>query len=158
MRHGDATDLTGQDHDRQLTEQGITKTTRAAQVLKGFDIHFHAIYSSPRLRAQQTAAIIAEVMDAKVILREEVNFGFSLQKVELLIESAPENANILFVGHNPSISDVIHRLTGANINMRKGALARVDLLRPGLLRGELVYLITPKAFKVLATGSDQDEA
>ncbi|RMG82832.1 MAG: phosphohistidine phosphatase SixA, partial [Chloroflexi bacterium] len=40
-------------------------------------------------------------------------------------------------------------LTGANVSLKKGGLARVDVFSPSLEGCELVWLITPKIFDAL---------
>ncbi len=59
------------DYDKYpLTEEGISQARRAAQELK--KLKPEAVFSSPVLRARQTAEIIAESLGLKVILDERL--------------------------------------------------------------------------------------
>ena len=45
------------------------------------------------------------------------------------------------VGHNPDFAQVVHDLTGARVDFKKGGIAGVRLER---LRGELIALLRPR--------------
>jgi phosphohistidine phosphatase SixA len=57
----------------------------------------------------------------------------------------------MFVGHEPDFSTTIASLVGGRVAMKKGGLARVDIIssQPQPLLGELVWLIAPKVFERL---------
>lgn len=151
LRHGDAEPgINIRDLDRKLTEKGITRTNNAAQVLKALHIHPTHIFSSPRVRARQTAEIIASVLNQPVEIREELDFDFSLASLPSFLNGMEANAEIMLVGHNPSMSEVVSELTGAQIDMKKGGLARIDLMSAST--GELIWLIAPKVFDAIKPG------
>lgn len=149
MRHGEAVDVAPTDHDRELTERGVERTEKAAQGLAKLKLKPEAIFASPRVRAQQTATIVAQALGRNVTTSEDVNFDFNVKAVHRLIESMEDEAEVMFVGHNPSMSVVVNQLTGAQIGMKKGGIARVDLFAPESVEGELVWLLTPKIFDAL---------
>ena len=150
MRHGKAEDQAPSDHDRQLTADGAKRLETEAQVIARLGINPVRIYSSPRVRARQTAEIIANALGKQVEISEEVNFGFNVESVMKLVDGLPPNAEVMFVGHNPSMSQVVHMLSGANVEMKVGSLARIDLdSAPPALHGHLVWLIAPKVFDAL---------
>ena len=151
LRHAQAEDGYSDDFHRQLTERGAHRTATAARVMQSLNIHPARIYSSPRVRAYQTAEIVANQLKLEVEVREEVNFDFNLQAVgDLIIHHYLED-EVMFVGHEPSMSMVVHGLTGASVAMKKGGLARVDLFDDGLLHGTLIWLIAPKVFDALGS-------
>jgi phosphohistidine phosphatase SixA len=85
-----------------------------------------------------------------VTVDEAVNYGFGYDAVAALTRDQPALADIVFVGHNPSMPQTVYSLTGANIDMKTGSLARVDIMPGGeVLRGSLVWLIAPKVFDAL---------
>ncbi len=150
MRHGKAETGTGADHERRLTAVGAKRLASEARVIKRLGIRPAHIYSSPRVRARQTAAIIARALGMEVEVNEAMNFGFDSAAVLTLTQDLPTDAQVMFVGHNPSMSDVVQALTGANVEMKVGGLARVDILyREPSLRGHLVWLLAPKVFDAL---------
>lgn len=150
LRHAEAVDIAPDDHNRQLTERGRERTRTAAKVMRLLDIGPEVIFSSPRLRALQTAEIVGEALGIEITVHETLNFGFNADDLAGLIDRYDEDAEILFVGHEPDFSDILTDLTGADLIMKKGGLARVDLshkARP--LTGELIWLIAPRVFDAL---------
>lgn len=152
VRHGKAEPGSGAmiDHDRPLTADGAARLQTEAQVLARLGVAPDRIYSSPRVRARQTADILAGALQKQVEVREEVNFDFDLDAVVQLTEGLPDNAEVMFVGHNPSMEAVVRLLTGAEVLMKVGSLARVDV-EPGAgpLRGRLIWLLAPRVFDAL---------
>ena len=88
-------------------------------------------------------------MDLETTLTEAVNFGFDLSDVRALTEDARPDDEIMFVGHNPDMSLLVNELTGADLSMKKGGLARIDVNDKKAEQGELVWLIAPKVFDAL---------
>jgi phosphohistidine phosphatase len=158
VRHGEAHDLAPSDHERELTEQGKARVENAANVLKTIGISPSVIYSSPRIRAKQTAEIIARVLGLTVTFHDDVNFGFDVLHVDAFIQPLASKDEVMFVGHNPDMSQIVHKMTGASVSMKKGGVARIDLISTKARRGELVWLIAPKVFDALYSPLDVDDA
>ncbi len=150
LRHAEAETHAATDHDRPLTKRGIARMETAARVLKRLGIRPSYIYASPRVRAHHTAEIVSVALNVPVEVREEINFDFSREKVEQMITELNSEDQVLFVGHEPTLSEVVGALTGGLVEMKKGGLARVDVVAPtSPLRGRLVWLIAPKVFDAL---------
>jgi phosphohistidine phosphatase len=150
LRHGHAEDGgMGSDHDRALTADGVAHLHTAATVMHQLEIRPAVIFSSPRVRAQQTAEIVAKTLGADIQIREEVNFRFDAQAVRRLINQLDDADEAMFVGHEPSMSMTVRALTGADIQMKKGGLARIDLVNRHTSRGVLVWLLAPRVFAAL---------
>jgi phosphohistidine phosphatase len=138
------------DAERELTAEGVENTRRAARALKALDIEPDFLYSSPLVRAYQTAEIIGQALDTEVLVRKEVGPGFGVLAVEALTRDLGDDAQVMFVGHEPDFSTTITSLVGGHVVMKKGGLARVDVIMRQPLLGELVWLIAPKAFEALS--------
>jgi phosphohistidine phosphatase len=150
FRHAQASDNAATDFDRALTKRGRKCTHTAAQVMARLGVAPEVIASSPRLRARQTARIIADELDLPLEIHEELDFGFNPQVAALLARQTFP-ADVMLVGHNPSFTEVVEAITGAAVAFKKGALARIDVEEVGSpLHGELVWLIAPKVFDALA--------
>jgi phosphohistidine phosphatase len=148
IRHGHAEDAQGPEFDdfaRRLTPKG-TETTRAlAALLKGLGLAPAKLYSSPRVRARQTADILAKELRVTVSVREEVNFGFNAAAAAALIAGQPDDCDVLFIGHEPDLSLVTAELIGGGeVVMKKGGLARIDLISREPLKGALLWLLAPR--------------
>lgn len=149
LRHAEAEESSN-DFDRRLTERGKRRTETAAQVLLRLGITPTAIYSSPRLRAKETAEIVADVLGMDVTITDRLDFMFELEDVEALADTHNEDDELLFVGHNPSFAEVVGDLSGGDVVMKKGGLARVDVVGWGTpIEGQLIWLIAPRVFDAL---------
>ena len=86
------------------------------------------------------------------ITDKRVSSGYS-REVEQLAEGVNEGGELMFVGHEPSMSEVVGDLIGGEVVMKKGGMARVDgTFFASPLEGELVWLIAPKVFDALGSG------
>jgi len=150
LRHGYAeSGANSTDEARQLTPEGMKRIGTAAQVMAALNLTPLRIYCSPRVRARQTAEIVSAALQTPFEVREEVNFGFDLQAVKTLLQVADQGQDILFVGHQPTLSIVIQHLTGAEAAMLPGGLACVEMMRLDPLQGVLLWLIASEVFDVL---------
>lgn len=75
IRHGESTGNVEKiiSHDKDafpLTEKGVKQAQIVGEELKGIEIE--KIYSSPILRARQTAEIISKVVGCKVVVEEKI--------------------------------------------------------------------------------------
>lgn len=153
VRHAEAEDAsdTISDENRRLTDAGSSRMQAAAQVMQRMGLKPQRIYSSPRTRAVQTAEIISAALSVASEVHEAVDFTFDVQAIEKLGSDLDDGAEVMFVGHDPSMSKVISDLAGANVVMKKGSLARIDVVTiASPLRGRLVWLVAPKVFDALA--------
>jgi phosphohistidine phosphatase len=149
FRHAEAGYEAASDFDRELTKRGRKRTQTAAQVMLQLGVAPKVIASSPRLRARQTAKIIADELDIPMSIHEELDVAFNARAAALLA-SQTDPADVMLVGHNPSFEEVVEAITGANVAFKKGALARIDLEAVASpLQGRLVWLIAPKVFDAL---------
>jgi phosphohistidine phosphatase len=117
----------------------------SALALKKLEINVDVVLSSPLKRAMQTANIIAKALDLEVLQDERLAYGFSLKNLSQIIANNTQASALLLVGHEPDFSNVISALTGGSeIVMKKGGVARVDLMEGEQLKGQLVWLLPPK--------------
>ena len=151
VRHGIAEDGNGiNDFDRKLTQEGVKQMRIAAQAMSKLKVAPAHIYTSPRVRARQTAEIVAEALGVRPEVREEVGFEFSPLAVQSLVNGLDDEADVMFVGHEPSFSETVGELIGGGkVVMKKGGLARVDVFSRTPLRGALVWMIAPRVFETL---------
>ena len=131
------------DHERPLTKDGVKKMKQQAKTLADLDAKIDVVLSSPYARAFQTADIVAGRLGLEVKTEPRLAPGFNSDKLKEIVAACTEDQALLLVGHEPTFSMVIAELTGGGrVQMKKGALARVDVNRD--LQGELVWLLQPK--------------
>ncbi len=164
LRHGIAADLgvggVIRDADRPLTPEGRVRLQVMAAGMRRLDLKINLIFTSPLLRARQTAEVVADVLKLqhKVKVIETLSPGRGLVgaesgRADLFIElGAHTFARALLVGHQPDLSEVASfMLTGnrnLNIEFRKGGLCAIETTSipprgPGLLR----WLLQPRQLR-----------
>jgi phosphohistidine phosphatase len=156
FRHGHAEDADGPEFDdfaRRLTVKGVERSGAAGRALLRLGVRPIRVFSSPRVRARQTADLLTEALGMSVSVRDELNFGFNVEHVGDLIADLGAEEEVLFVGHEPDLSIVISMLVGGGeIVLKKGGLARVDVSSREPLRGALIWLLSPSLLDALAEG------
>lgn len=158
LRHGDAGERSPAgyttDAARALTPKGIKRTRQLANALRQMEITFDAIYSSPLIRAQQTAEIVARSLKLEKQLRtiSQLAPEHALTDALALIESClAKSKAILLVGHEPYLSQLISLLctggTHLNLALKKGGLCRLELteVKSGPC-ATLEWLLSPRHF------------
>ena len=153
VRHGQAEDSQPPDFDdfaRKLTEKGVERTAVAATALAQLELKPAVLYTSPRLRARQTAEILSQALGVSVTMRDELNFGFNATLLPPLLSEIGNDQQVMFVGHEPDLSITVSGLIGGgDIEMKKGGVARVDLVARSPLRGVLFWVLTPRVLDAI---------
>jgi phosphohistidine phosphatase SixA len=155
LRHahaGDPLKWHGRDDLRPLSGKGERQVERLAGLLKRNGFAPDAIISSPRLRALQTAQPIAAALGLDVRVERRLAVPLGLEQLEAILVDSGDPGRALLVGHDPDFSELVALLCSADsVPLRKGALARIDGVRPiSPGGGTLRWLIPPE---LLETGS-----
>ncbi len=153
FRHGPAAPQgKSGDESRRLTADGRRKTRAAARGLKELGLGLDFIFTSPLVRAVETAEILAEVLGlSKPCVSEPLRPGTPPARLLAILGDSRRNSPIL-VGHEPTLSAAVSHLAGAaRLEFKKAgmAFARVDALAPRP-RGTLLLLLTPAALRRLS--------
>jgi phosphohistidine phosphatase len=153
LRHGKAEESApgGSDAARRLTKKGSEEILGVGLWMAAQDLEFDLIAASPLARAQETAAIIAGVLDHK---KKPASWdvlvpGCEPDAVCHEISRHTKSSAILLVGHEPLLSSLISRIIAgtedAGIAMTKGGLAKIrDVSFTQRPSGELHWLLTAK--------------
>lgn len=133
------------DAERQLTAKGVARTEQAARFLDALGVRPGVLYTSPLVRAVETANILGERLRLAVKVAPALAPGFNAEALEALLPGMGDDDEVMLVGHEPDFSSTITALTGlGRVVVKKGGLARVDVVATAPLRGSLVWLLTPK--------------
>jgi phosphohistidine phosphatase len=148
LRHADAGDpmaWTGPDEARPLSGKGEKQSRRLGRFLAAGGSSLGPVITSPKLRARQTAEIVAEELGLDVTVDERLGFGLDAVAVEAILFDTGEPEAPLLVGHDPDFSELTAWLIGASsFAMKKGALVRIDTVRPiSRASGTLRWLVPP---------------
>ena len=150
LRHADAGDpmaWPGDDDERPLSAKGRRQARRLGSMLADIGWKPDVILTSPKVRAAQTARIVGKAVDVPTVDEGRLAASFDMSDIGRLLEAHPEARRVVLVGHDPDFSAVASTLTGAAIELRKGAIARIDLqdASPAAGHGALRWLIPPGA-------------
>jgi phosphohistidine phosphatase len=131
LRHADAGDpmaWTSDDALRPLSAKGRRQAERLARHLVAIGFETDALISSPKLRARETAEIVADALEVTVRIDERLGGGLELGALEEILRDAGRPQHPVLVGHDPDFSDLAAELTGAaQLALKKGALVRIDV-------------------------------
>lgn len=155
VRHGlaeDRGDDWPDDAKRPLTEEGTSKTRKAARGLVRLGVDFDVLLTSPLVRARQTAEIIASAFDVRplVVTVDSLAPGGTFQSVLNDLEKHARRSRIALVGHEPSLGETAARLAGLRhpLEFKKGAVCRIDVKSlPPAGVGMLRWFITEKMLR-----------
>ncbi len=142
LRHGEAEPHgTRPDADRELTDRGRSQSRAAGRALAALGLEVHLAFTSPKERALATAQLACEALAVDPVEEAALAEGFDARDALALVGAAGADQRVLVVGHEPDFSQVVHDLTGARIDLKKGGVAAVRLDGS---RGELVALLRPR--------------
>lgn len=153
LRHAHAGDpgaWEGPDDRRPLSDKGERQADRLGRFLAGIGFQSDAVITSPKVRAAQTATIVAERLGLPVGQDERLAGEVNIETLEAILRDAGDPLRPVVVGHDPDFSELVAILCSAaqvpmaRVPMKKGALARIDVprpLEPG--GGTLRWLVPP---------------
>ena len=130
---------------RPLTDKGRGQAERLGRLLASAGFVPDAMLTSPRVRAVQTAELVADHLDVPVRTDQRLGGLLDLGVLEAILDDAGTPVRPILVGHDPDFSDLLVLLTGSpGLRLRKGAFALLDVERP-LAAGsaELRWLVPP---------------
>jgi len=143
VRHGIATEPVpeGPDESRPLTAKGRRRFRRAAREFGQIGEPIDHVFTSPLVRAVQTAEILARALKQdQVGVLEELCPGVPVSKVfAAVVARVKEDESVALVGHDPQMSLLVAALAqldhadATRVDFRKGAIVRIDVdaLPPG---------------------------
>ena len=142
LRHGEAAPHDAKpDPQRELTERGRDQSRDAGRALQALGVEVHLCFTSPKVRARQTAELACAELGIEPVDAGELAEGFDGREALALMAAAGEDQRVLVVGHEPDFSQVVYDLTGGRVDMKKGGVAAVRLDGS---RGELIALLRPR--------------
>ncbi len=155
VRHGIAQELTQNivDEERNLTTKGVKKFKKAAKgigkLLEEYDKKH--LWTSPFVRAHQTAKIIAETLNISEITTYPFILDGNFSKLSTQIKSGTKFECLIIVGHEPTMSEWSKQLCGIALPFKKGAAAAFSTKEEQFSEGRLLWFHQPKQLIALAS-------
>lgn len=162
IRHGVAAD--GSEHisdaDRPLTREGVKKFHRTVEGFMTLDPPIDLIFSSPFLRARQTADILAHQIEAAQRYPISVRISDCLappDDLQTFLSNVrtinPAARGVAAIGHEPILSRWIAGLCAQGhgaFEMKKGAIAGMELSSD--MHSAELFMLAPSALLRHITG------
>ena len=147
LRHGEAEPHDANPDDlRELTARGRDQSRSAGRALKALGVEIHVCFTSPKVRARDTARIACAELGVEPVEEQSLAEGFDGRAALELMATAGPGQRVLVVGHEPDFSQVVYDLTGARVDFKKGGIAAVRLSGS---RGELIVLVRPRELDLI---------
>lgn len=117
------------DHERPLAQRGEREAPQAGRWLDEHVASVDLVLCSTATRARRTCELVTEQFSADTPIRHDGRlYGASGQELLDRIRELPEELeNVLFVGHNPGLEELLTVLTGDYQELKTSAIA---VLRP----------------------------
>jgi phosphohistidine phosphatase len=154
LRHGEAVPHESKpDNERELTPRGRRQAEVAGSALAKLALEFAACYTSPKVRALETAQLACRALNVEPVVAQSIAGRFERDDaLELLLAHGPDD-RVLVVGHEPAFSQLVHDLTGGRVDFKKGGVAGMRIERAS---GELLVLMRPRELEAIAAGTEQE--
>lgn len=143
------------DPKRPLDKDGKRHCLQLSHILNNLKIQFDLIVSSPLKRSLQTASLVGTETgyEAQILLSNALAPSATLPDFQKLLHQYETYENVLVVGHNPNLTSFLGSLlvpspvrSAAQVRLRKGSLARVNLTRgPAVLQ----WMLDPRIVRSL---------
>ena len=148
LRHGEAVPHDSKpDDERELTARGERQALAAGEALARLGVEFDACYTSPKVRALDTARLACRALNVEPEVADALAGGFDRDDARELLLGHDDDARILAVGHEPDFSQVVLDVTGGRVDFKKGGVAALRVERGS---GELLALLRPRELESLA--------
>ena len=150
IRHAEAIERTGEVPDamRYLTPEGRSLFRKTAKRMIKMGALPDCIWSSPLVRAVQTAEILAvEIgLQGPLVVSDKLAPGFGRAALRAVLSKCAEAKEVALVGHEPDLGDLVTSLLALRepYSLKKGEIVALTLPRTGAL--------SPAAFLWSAAG------
>jgi phosphohistidine phosphatase SixA len=150
LRHATAVESdkwSGTDADRPLTNAGIAAAEMTLKATRQ-SIKAVEIWTSPTVRTRQTAELASTIW--KLPIRETEWLAPSALATAERAARLQLHTDVVLIGHDPDLSDLIRFLCGARVELKKSGIA---ILKGNPRQGEMVLrgLFCPKHINKFTT-------
>ena len=140
------------DTKRPLTTTGVSRFRDVVKGLVWFDVGIDEIYTSPLVRARQTADLLSSGLPDKTPVRvlDELAPGHEPAQVLDALAKRVKRRRVALVGHEPDLGELAAALLGAQraLPFRKGGICRIDVNRiAATVTGSLIWFLPPKVLR-----------
>jgi len=149
IRHAQAIERPAElpDEYRNLTCRGRKRFRQVAASLKKIGVDPDFIITSPKVRAVQTAEILAETLrfSGEVRISADLATGPDISALGNLLKTVEESREIVIIGHEPGLGDTVRELLKLSTpcNLTKGSVVTLKIsIKQSVLTAELTGVVT----------------
>ncbi len=155
MQHGKSLSES-EDPRRPLSQEGREDILKSAKAIAKMGINFDLIICSTKVRARETAEIVAKEIGYSLDQIKEYEEFKPLgppEKAVKILQEYKDVKRVFIAGHLPSLAEIASYLLGGEkkvkVHFEFGCLCRIDTdLVPG--EGELIYLLLPNQLALIS--------
>jgi len=142
--------------ERPLSPEGVTQVRNSAAGIRQLQLRFDLIAASPKRRAKQTAALIAEAVrypHSDILITEALLPKADPEAILAILDHEAPDSRVLLVGHQPLLGALTcHLLGSATITYEQAGLCLLE--RPEVAApATLGFLLTANHLSRLAAAS-----
>ena len=142
------------DTKRPLTDTGMTRFKEAVAGLAWLGVEIDEIFTSPLVRAKQTATLLADGLGNKTSVKtlDALSPGHTPRQVMNELSRTAKRRRIALVGHEPGLGELAAHLLGAArpLPFKKGGVCYIAVQGLTSRRaGELLWFLPPKLLRRL---------
>ena len=142
------------DTKRPLTEEGVTRFVEVVKGLKWLGVRLDEIFTSPLVRARQTADLLAKGLGGTSMVKtlDALAPGHEPAAVLTAVGRSARRKRIALVGHEPGLGQLAAHLLGAPraVPFKKGGVCLISVQSlSGRRTGELIWHLPPKVLRHL---------
>lgn len=141
------------DQKRPLNKRGLNNAPKMGDYIASLEIQPQFIVTSPAVRALTTAKLIGEkvgIQTEDILADENIYMAYPEELVNIIHHFDNAYDNIMLVGHNPTMTELVNMLTGSDIgNVPTCGVAIIrfnteDWQKIGHKNSELLEYVYPK--------------
>ncbi len=155
VRHG-AAFTKEEDTERHLNKDGVGQCLLTGRALKRLDITFDLIVSSPKVRARQTAEIIAEEVGYS---KKEIKITETLEptappgKALSYLNEFSGIKSVMLTGHLPLLghlaSELLSNTSLISFNFETSAVCKINIGQPNSHTGDFCWFLAPQHLRLM---------
>jgi phosphohistidine phosphatase len=130
LRHAKSGSLApgSNDFDRTLTDRGRRAAELVGAYVSSHKLHLDLVISSPAVRTRETAEIVLRSSNKRVDLQydQRIYEATTQDLLEVIHDVEKRSKQILLVGHNPGLEELLRLLTGVQQPMGTTSLAKLS--------------------------------
>jgi phosphohistidine phosphatase len=130
LRHAKSVNLdpASSDFDRTLTDEGRRTVELVGGYMSSHQLYPDVVMSSPAVRARETTEIVFRSFNKRIDVRydQRIYEGTVKNLLDVIHDVEKKTEQILLVGHNPGLEELLRLLSGSAHPMGTASLAKLS--------------------------------